>query len=89
MRSDIVPGVVFPDYELSDHRGTHRPLSALQHGDPHSGRGLHWHPENGSLAPLGSIDPSHAGTSVSTSSTRAVPQRCLSSLSDTSIVMGL
>jgi hypothetical protein len=34
MRSDIVPGAVFPDYELSDHRGTRRTLSELQHGDP-------------------------------------------------------
>jgi peroxiredoxin len=34
MRSDIVPGAVFPDYSLADHRGVHRTLSALQHGDP-------------------------------------------------------
>ena len=34
MRADIVPGAVFPDYELSDHRGTHRTLSELQGGDP-------------------------------------------------------
>ena len=34
MRSDIVPGAVFPDYELSDHRGTRRTLSELQQGDP-------------------------------------------------------
>ena len=34
MRADIVPGAVFPDYELSDQRGTHRTLSALQGGDP-------------------------------------------------------
>ena len=34
MRADIVPGAVFPDYELSDHRGTHRKLSELQGGDP-------------------------------------------------------
>src|SRR4030081_3388671 len=34
MRPDIVPGAVFPDYELSDHWGTHRTLSALQGGDP-------------------------------------------------------
>ena len=34
MRSDIVPGAVFPDYQLSDHRGTRRTLSELQHGDP-------------------------------------------------------
>ena len=27
MRSDIVPDAVFPDYELSDHRGTRRTLS--------------------------------------------------------------
>ena len=30
----MVPGAVFPDYELSDQRGTHRTLSALQGGDP-------------------------------------------------------
>ena len=34
MRADIVPGVVFPDYELADHRGKHRKLSELQGGDP-------------------------------------------------------
>lgn len=34
MRADIVPGAVLPDYELSDHRGTHVSLSALQQGDP-------------------------------------------------------
>ena len=34
MRSDIVPGTTFPDYELSDHRGTRRTLSELQGGDP-------------------------------------------------------
>jgi hypothetical protein len=30
MRSDIVPGVKFPDYELSDHAGKHRKLSNRQ-----------------------------------------------------------
>jgi hypothetical protein len=34
MRSDIVPGGIFPDYELSDHRGTRRTLLELQQGDP-------------------------------------------------------
>jgi peroxiredoxin len=34
MRADIVPGGVFPDYELSDHRGKHRTLSELQGADP-------------------------------------------------------
>jgi peroxiredoxin len=34
MRADIVPGSVFPDYELSDHRGTRHTLSALQENDP-------------------------------------------------------
>jgi peroxiredoxin len=34
MRADIVPGAAFPDYELSDHTGTHRKLSALQGADP-------------------------------------------------------
>jgi peroxiredoxin len=34
MRPDIVPGAVFPDYELSDHRGTRRRLSELQEADP-------------------------------------------------------
>jgi peroxiredoxin len=34
MRPDIVPGATFPDYELSDHRGTRRKLSDLQGGDP-------------------------------------------------------
>jgi hypothetical protein len=34
MRADIISGAVFPDYELSDHRGTHRTLSELQGGNP-------------------------------------------------------
>ncbi len=34
MRSDIVPGAVFPDYELSDNTGKHRKLSELQGRDP-------------------------------------------------------
>jgi peroxiredoxin len=34
MRADIVPGAVFPDYQLSDHRGVRRTLSELQGDDP-------------------------------------------------------
>ncbi|MGZ3456769.1 MAG: redoxin domain-containing protein [Polyangiales bacterium] len=34
MRPDIVPGAIFPDYELPDHTGKHRKLSELQGGDP-------------------------------------------------------
>ncbi len=34
MRTDMVPGATFPDYELSDHTGKHRKLSELQGGDP-------------------------------------------------------
>ena len=34
MRSDIVPGAVFPDYELSDHTTKRRKLSELQGEDP-------------------------------------------------------
>ena len=34
MRPDIVPGAVFPDYELTDHRGMRRTVSELQQGDP-------------------------------------------------------
>ena len=34
MRSDIVPGALFPDYELPDHTGKHRTMSELQSGDP-------------------------------------------------------
>ena len=34
MRTDMVPGVTFPDYELSDHTGKHRKLSELQGIDP-------------------------------------------------------
>ena len=34
MRQDIVPGGLFPDYELRDHGGTKRKLSALQGADP-------------------------------------------------------
>jgi peroxiredoxin len=33
MRSDIVPGTVFPDYELPDHTTKHRKLSELQGED--------------------------------------------------------
>jgi len=34
MRSDIVPGAVFPDYELTEHTGKRRKLSELQGQDP-------------------------------------------------------
>src|SRR5262245_40512300 len=34
MRSDIVPGNVFPDYALPDHSNTVRKLSELQGRDP-------------------------------------------------------
>ena len=34
MRSDIVPGGIFPDYELPDHTKTPRKLSDLQGNDP-------------------------------------------------------
>jgi len=34
MRSDIVPGGIFPDYELPDHTGAMHKLSDLQGGDP-------------------------------------------------------
>ena len=34
MRSEIVPGSVFPDYELPDHTNTARSLSELQGDDP-------------------------------------------------------
>ncbi|WP_234680922.1 redoxin domain-containing protein [Bradyrhizobium monzae] len=34
MRTDMVPGATFPDYELSDHTGKHRKLSELQGSDP-------------------------------------------------------
>jgi len=34
MRSDIVPGGIFPDYELPDHTATLRKLSELQGEDP-------------------------------------------------------
>ncbi|MCW2690015.1 MAG: redoxin protein [Mycobacterium sp.] len=34
MRSDIVPGAVFPDYSLPDHTDTVRSLSELQGDDP-------------------------------------------------------
>ena len=33
MRADIVPGALFPDYELSDHAAKRRKLSELQ-GQP-------------------------------------------------------
>ena len=34
MRSDIVPGAIFPDYELPDHADKPRKLSELQGDDP-------------------------------------------------------
>jgi peroxiredoxin len=34
MRSDLVSGTIFPDYELSDHTGKRRKLSELQDNDP-------------------------------------------------------
>ena len=34
MRADIVPGAIFPDYDLADHTGKHRTLSELQGSDP-------------------------------------------------------
>ena len=34
MRADIIPGTVFPDYELTDHSGKRRKLSELQVQDP-------------------------------------------------------
>jgi len=34
MRPDIVPGAIFPDYDLADHTGKHRRLSELQGSDP-------------------------------------------------------
>ncbi|MCU1296718.1 MAG: redoxin protein, partial [Acidobacteriaceae bacterium] len=34
MRSDIVPGGIFPDYKLPDHTGKVRKLSELQGDDP-------------------------------------------------------
>jgi peroxiredoxin len=34
MRPDIVPGAIFPDYQLPDHTGTPRRLSQLQGNDP-------------------------------------------------------
>jgi hypothetical protein len=34
MRSDIVPGGIFPDYELPDHTGNLRKLSKLQGNYP-------------------------------------------------------
>jgi len=34
MRSDIIPGGVFPDYALPDHTGAVRTLGELQGRDP-------------------------------------------------------
>ena len=34
MRSDVIPGAVFPDYELTDHIGKRRKLSDLQGQHP-------------------------------------------------------
>ena len=34
MRADIVPGAIFPDYELTEHTRVRRKLSEAQGGDP-------------------------------------------------------
>jgi hypothetical protein len=34
MRYDLIPGCVFPDYQLPEHTGTPRKLSELQGADP-------------------------------------------------------
>jgi peroxiredoxin len=34
MRPDIIPGAIFPDYDLADHTGKHRKISELQGPDP-------------------------------------------------------
>lgn len=34
MRADIIPGALFPDYELSDHTAKRHKLSELQGPDP-------------------------------------------------------
>ncbi len=34
MRADIVPGALFPDYELTDHTTKRRKLPELQGSDP-------------------------------------------------------
>ena len=34
MRPDIVPGAIFPDYELSDHAAKRRKISDLQGPQP-------------------------------------------------------
>jgi peroxiredoxin len=34
MRPDIVPGAIFPDYDLADHTAKHRKLSEFQGPDP-------------------------------------------------------
>ena len=34
MRANMVPGHLFPDYELTDHAGRRRKLSDLQGSDP-------------------------------------------------------
>jgi len=34
MRADIVPGAVFPNYELTDHTAKRRSLADLQGSDP-------------------------------------------------------
>jgi hypothetical protein len=41
MRSDMVPGAIFPDYELSDHTAKRRKLSDLQGQHPMVARPQH------------------------------------------------
>jgi hypothetical protein len=60
MRSDIVPGGVFPDYELADHTTTMRRLSELQGDDP-----LILTLARGPLLPQGASTASAAGRVLS------------------------
>ena len=54
MRSDILSGGIFPDYELPDHTGKVRKLSELQGDDPLNltlARG-HYYPKEAAVAKL-------------------------------------
>ncbi len=60
MRSDIVPGGLFPDYELPDHTGVPRRLSFLQGDDPMVlmlGRGVYCPKDRQQLLALAAFHP--------------------------------
>ena|SRR5690242_12724096 len=81
MRSDIVPGGIFPNYELPDHTGQLRKLSELQGDDPlilTLSRGHYCPKEHQQHLELAAFYPKIAvsGTHRSQRSRRTITMRC-------------